>query len=137
VAKALPRNLIIVGLVLLALGIAAASQSADLFGVVGLVVAAVGGYLVTFGTWQLNRGLFTALVATTVTVAVVSLAFPPVRTFLFGTPADPGWVSSNVYWLGTEWWHPLVAVLLFALLVSLAGLAYSRVRPTWLGGKGK
>ena len=60
VAKALPRNLIIVGLVLLALGIAAASQSADLFGVVGLVVAAVGGYLVTFGTWQLNRLLFTA-----------------------------------------------------------------------------
>ena len=64
------------------------------------------------------------------------MAFPPVRTFLFGTPGDPGWVSSNVYWLGTEWWHPLLAVFLFVLLVSLAGLAYSRVRPKWLGGKG-
>ncbi len=136
IAKAVPRNLIIVGLVLLALGIAAASQSADLFGVAGLVVAAVGGYLVTFGTWQLNRGLFTALVASTVTFAVVSLAFPPVRSFLFGTPADPGWVSRNVYWLGTEWWHPLLAVFLLTLLVSLAGLAYSRVRPKWMGGQG-
>jgi hypothetical protein len=48
------RNLIIIGLVLLALGIAAATQSATIFGLNGLMIAGFGAYLVTFGNWQIS-----------------------------------------------------------------------------------
>jgi hypothetical protein len=129
-ANALPRNLIIVGLVMLALGVAAATQSADLFGIAGLVVAGIGGYLVTFGTWQLSGRLLAALVAITITGAVAALAFPAVRLGLFGTSeTDSGYVGQHVYLVGTDWWRPLVAVGVLLLVIVLVAAAFSRGRP--------
>ncbi len=124
-AKAKPRHMIVVGLVLLALGIAAASQSASLFGITGLVAAGIGGYLVTFGTWQVSTRLLAALVATTLTGAVAALAAPVVRRGLFGTSeTDPGLVGRHVYWLATAWWHPLLAVGVLILFIVVVGLAF-------------
>jgi hypothetical protein len=124
-AKAVPRNMIVVGLVMLALGIAAASQSASLFGITGLVAAGIGGYLVTFGTWQVSTRLLAAVVATTLTGAVAALAAPVVRRGLFGTSeTDPGLVGRHVYWLATAWWHPLLAVGVLILFIVVVGLAF-------------
>ncbi len=128
-AKALPRYLIIIGLVLLALGIAAATQSADVFGIAGLIIAGIGGYLVTFGTWQISSRLVAALVAVTLAGAVAALAAPTVRRGLFGTSEkDPGYVGRHVYWLATSWWHPLLAVGVGALVIILVSAAFSRAR---------
>jgi hypothetical protein len=37
---------------LLALGIAAATEAIDILGFSGLILAAIGGDLITFGVWQ-------------------------------------------------------------------------------------
>jgi patatin-related protein len=127
--KALPRYLIIIGLAALALGIGAATQSATIFGITGLIIAGVGGYLVTFGTWQISGRLLAALVAITLTGAVGALATPSVRRGLFGTSEDdPGYVGHHVHWLATAWWHPLLAVSVVALVITLVDAAFSRAR---------
>lgn len=125
-----PRRLIVIGGVLLALGIALATQSSDLFGISGLITAGVGGYLLTFGAWQLSSRLLAALVAVTLTGAVASLAVPIIRRGLFGTSAkDNGVVGRHVYWLATDWWHPLLAVGVVLLVVVVLGALTSRARP--------
>jgi patatin-related protein len=127
-AKALPRNLIIVGAVLLALGIAAATQSATLFGITGLIAAGVGGYLLTFGAWQLSRRLIAALVAVTITGAVASLAIPAERRGLFGaSDKDPGYVGRHVHWLATAWWHPLLVVGIVVLAITVVAAVFSQM----------
>lgn len=119
---------------LLALGIAAATQSTDVFGITGLVIAGIGGYLVTFGAWQISGRLLAALVAITLTGAVASLAAPAVRRGLFGASAkDSGYVGRHVHWLATAWWHPLLGVGIVLLLIILVGVAFSRPKPTRRG----
>ena len=109
-----------------------------MFGIAGLIVAAIGAYLVTFGTWQLSGKLLAALVAVTITGAVAALAFPAVRQGLFGTSeSDAGYVGRHVYWLGSDWWHPLLAVGVLVLVIVLIGAAFSRARPAKSGGGSK
>jgi patatin-related protein len=129
-SKGQPRNLIFAGLMLLVLGIAAAAQSSDVFGIGGLITAAIGGYLVTFGAWQVSARLLTALVGITLTGAVASLAAPSVRGWLFGASSqDTGYVGHHVHWLATAWWHPLLLVGIFVLLITLVGAVASRPQP--------
>jgi patatin-related protein len=117
---------ILIGAALLVLGVAAATQSASVFGVTGLVLAGTGGYLLVLGTWQISGRLLFALLSVTVVGAVLSLAAPCVRRWLFGTEKVPGLVGSHVYWLGEQWWHPLIVVAGLALAVILIAAARPR-----------
>jgi hypothetical protein len=64
-------------------------------------------------------------VSMTLIVALLSLATPVVREWLFGTENYPGLVSAHVYWLGAQWWHPLILVAAIALAVTVT----SAVKP--------
>lgn len=121
--KGVARSIIIAGAVLLVLGIAAAIQSTPLLGVTGLIMAGTGGYLIALGTWQLSSSLLFALLSLTLVGAVLSLATPCVRKWLFGTQPYEGLVGKHVYWLGTQWWHPLVVVGLVALAITVIAAA--------------
>ena len=122
--RGIARSIIIGGAVLLVLGVAAAIQSAPLFGVTGLIMAGTGGYLIALGTWQLSTRLFFALLSLTFVGAVLALAAPVVRKWLFGTEKDhPGLVGSHAYWLGAQWWHPLVVVGAIALAITVIAAA--------------
>jgi patatin-related protein len=128
-----PRYLILVGLGFLVLGVAFATQSSDFFGITGLSAAALGAYLVTFGSWQVSSRLVYALTAVTVVVAVGSLAIQSVRRWLFGTESGHlGWVTKQMHWLESTWWHPLLVVGLFVVLVIVVAAIFSGI-----GGKRK
>lgn len=184
------RSSIKIGAALLILGIAGATQNATLFGVGGLILAGVGGYLIVLGTWQssskpgtlqssseargpsrIRRWLSKAktcwhtsrirrccsrarswwrtskirrrlsnskvwrwlsrplvpLLSVTLVGAVLSLATPVVRRWLFGTDQQhAGLVGSHVYWLGAQWWHPLIVVGAIALVITIAGVLVGR-----------
>jgi hypothetical protein len=121
--KGIAKWTIIVGAALLVLGVAAAIQSATLLGVTGLILAGTGGYLVVMGTWQCSSRLFFALLSLTLVGAVLSLATPVVRGWLFGNEKHPGWVGANAYWLGAQWWHPLLVVGAIALGITVIAVA--------------
>jgi patatin-related protein len=122
--KGIATSIIIAGAVLLVLGTAAAIQSATLFGVTGLIMAGTGGYLIALGTWQLSSRLLFALLSLTFVGAVLALSTPVVRIWLFGTAKDhPGLVGSHAYWLGAQWWHPLMVVGAIALAVTVIAAA--------------
>ena len=117
------RLVILVGLIMLALGVAAAVQSTAVLGIGGLIVAVLGGYLVVIATWQVSSRLLGALIGFTVTAAIGSLAVTPVRHALFGTsPEHSGWLGQHLYWLGAAWWHPLAVIAVLIVLVSLDAL---------------
>jgi hypothetical protein len=82
-------------------------------------MAGTGGYLIAVGAWQRSSRLLFALLSVTLVVAVLSLATPVVREWLFGTEKDPGLVSAHVYWLGAQWWHPPIVVAAIALAVTV------------------
>jgi patatin-related protein len=124
--KGLASRSIIVGAVLLILGVAAAIQSVTAFGITGLVMAGVGAYLVVLGTWQRSSRLLFALLSITIVGAVLSLATPLVSEWLFGAENHPGLLGRNVYWLGTQWWHPLAAVGVMIAAVAALGAANPR-----------
>ncbi len=122
------RSIIIVGAVLLVLGAAAAVQSTTLLGVTGLIMAGTGGYLIVLATWQFSSRLLFALLSVTLLGAVLSLATPVIRERLFGDGEHPGVIATHVYWLGTQWWHPLVLLGAFALAVTVVAAASPRRR---------
>ena len=124
--KGVARSIIIAGVALLVLGVAAAIQSTTLFGVTGLIMAGIGGYLIVLGTWQLSSRLLFALLSLTLVGAVLSLATPVVRQWLFGTQSHPGLVGTHAYWLGAQWWHPLIVVGAIALAVTVIAAAKPR-----------
>jgi hypothetical protein len=124
--KGVAKSIIMFGAALLVLGVAAAIQSATMFGVTGLIVAATGGYLVVLGTWQISSRLLYALLSVTVVGAVLSLATPVVREWLFGDRTRLGLVGNHVYWLGAQWWHPLLVLGLFVLAVTVIAAATPR-----------
>lgn len=153
--KGVARSSITIGAVLLVLGVFAATQDVTLIGVGGLIFAWIGGYLIVLGTWQssskpgtlgpstekqprrIRQWLCTAkgwfsrplvpLLSVTLVGAVLSMTAPCARDWLFGKDQhDSGLVGSHVYWLGEQWWHPLIAVGVIALSITLAGIA---VRP--------
>jgi patatin-related protein len=118
--KGVARSMIVTGAFLLVLGVAVAIQSATLLGFTGLGVAGLGGYLIALGTWRFSGRLLSALFSITLVGAVLSLATPFIRRFLFGNQKDPGIVGAHAYWLGTQWWHPLAVVGAIALVVTVA-----------------
>ncbi len=122
------RSIIIVGAVLLVLGAAAAVQSTTLLGVTGLIMAGTGGYLIVLATWQFSSRLLFALLSVTLVGAVLSLATPVLRERLFGDGEHPGVIATHLYWLGTQWWHPLVLLGAFALAVTVVAAAHPRRR---------
>ncbi len=121
--KGVARLTIMAGAALLVLGVAAAIQDDTLFGFTGLIMAATGGYLIVMATWQISSRLLFALLSMTLVLAVFALATPVVREWLFGTKGDPGIVAEHFYWIGAEWWHPLVVVFAIALVVSVIAAA--------------
>ena len=122
-AVTVARWSIIAGAALLVLGVAAAIQTATLFGVTGLIMAGTGAYLVVLGTWQFSSRLLFALLSVALVGAVLTLATSVVREWLFGTEKNPGLVGTHVYWLGTQWWHPLLVVGAIALPVTVIAAA--------------
>jgi hypothetical protein len=127
--RGIARSIIITGGLLLLLGLAFASQSATLLGVTGLTAAGIGGYAIVLGTWQFSSRLLSALLSLTLVGAVLSLATPVIRKWLFGTEKDPGIVGTHTYWLGTQWWHPIGVVGAIALVVTVIAAAKPVGRP--------
>ena len=123
--KGIARYVITAGAALLVLGVAAAIQSATLFGVTGLIMAGTGGYLIVLGTWQWSSRMFFRLLSLTLVGAMFSLVTPVARGWLFGNEKHPGIVGANAYWLGTQWWHPLVVIGAIALAATLIAGANS------------
>jgi patatin-related protein len=120
------RQVIFVGAALLVLGVVLALQAVAAFGVTGLATAGVGAYLVVLGTWQRSSRLLFALLSITVVGVVLSLATPVVSKWMFGDEAHPGLLGRNVYWLGTQWWHPLAAVGVIVTAIALLAAANPR-----------
>jgi patatin-related protein len=114
---------IIAGAVLLVLGVAAVIQPVTTVGAWGLALAGIGGYLVVLGTWQLSSRLPFALLSLTLVLAVFSLTTYPVREWLFGDEKHLGLAGAHAYWLGAQWWHPLVVVAAIALALTLIAAA--------------
>lgn len=113
--KGIARTTILVGVVLLILGVATAIQSATVLGVTGLIMAGTGSYLIVLGTWQFSSRTLFALLSVTLAGTVLSLATPVARSWLFGDADHPGLLGANIYWLGEQWWRPLIAVGAIAL----------------------
>ena len=82
-------------------------------------MAGTGGYLIVLGTWQRSSRLLFATLSFILVGAVLALTTPVVREWLFGTKKDPGLVGTHTYWLGAQWWHPLIVVGAIALAVTL------------------
>jgi patatin-related protein len=150
VTKGVAKWAIIGGAVLLVLGVAAAIQNATWFGLGGLFLTGLGGYLLVLGTWQsanrpgnlrpsskpkfwqrwgysgirrrISRPLG-ALLSLTLVLAAFFLATPVVRHWLFGKDkGDSGQLETHAYWLGTQWWRPLagIGVVIGAVVVPMA-----------------
>lgn len=125
--KGVAKWTLIAGTVSLVLGIAAAIQSAPGFGTGGLILIGIGGYLIVFGTWQLSLKALVPGLSFAVVLGMVALAIRDVRTWLFGTDkGHSGVVGAHVYWLGTQWWHPLIVVVGIALAITLTAVGISR-----------
>jgi hypothetical protein len=123
--KGVARSIIIFGAGLLVLGVAAAIQSSTFFGLTGLAMAGTGGYLIVLGSWQSAGRLFFRLVSLTLVGALLSLMTPVVREWLFGNEKRPGIVGTHAYWLGAQWWHPLIVFGAIALAVTFIAAANS------------
>jgi Protein of unknown function (DUF3376) len=123
--KGVARSIIFFGAGLLVLGVAAAIQSSTFFGLTGLIMAGTGGYLIVLGSWQSVGRLFFRLLSLTLVGALLSLVTPVVRAWLFGNEKHPGIVGTHAYWLGTQWWHPLIVLGAIALAVTFIAAANS------------
>ena len=127
--KGVARKTIIAGAVLLVLGLGVAMLPIPQVGPWGLLVAGVGGYAIVLGTWQVSRKALVAALSFTFVLAVFALTTSCVRTWLFGTDkGHSGVVGSHIYLLGTQWWYPLIALLVLALAITLTAVAISRRR---------
>jgi patatin-related protein len=120
--KGIASRSIIGGAVLLVLGVAIAILSSTALGAWGLILAGIGGYAIVLGAWQLSTRLFFSAIALALLLGVLALTTRYVREWLFGTDKDhSGVVGAHVYWLGTQWWHPLIVIGAVALAVTLVG----------------
>jgi patatin-related protein len=125
--KGIASRAIITGAVLLVLGVALAVMSSTTIGAWGLLLAGVGGYALVLGTWQLSGRTLFALISFMLLLAVLAVASGWGRHWLFGTDREhSGWVGAHVYWLGAQWWHPLVVIGGIAVAVTLVGAANPR-----------
>ena len=123
-----PHRLALLGCGAGILGLAAAVQQSTVLGLTGTLLLVVGAYLIAVAAWGVSRALLWAFLAILVLAAAGSLALPWVRQTLFGTgPTNPGVAGRNVYWLGTAWWHPFIALGIFLLAVVLLSVAQDPV----------
>jgi len=129
-AQAWPRRLILAGLALLLAGGLLAGGQSGVFGLTGGLIAAVGGYLLVFGAWQTSRAVMAAVLSATVAGAAGSLTIPAVRRGLFvDEHGRSGWLTGRVYWLGQQWWHPLIGLAGMLALPVAIGMLFGRRRP--------
>ncbi|MUL67909.1 hypothetical protein BOO86_25785 [Mycobacterium sp. CBMA 234] len=122
------RWTIIFGAALLILGAAAAIQSSTELGLLGLASGGIGAYLIALGTWQRSSRLLLALVSITLVGMIAALTAPAVRNGLFGTREHDGFVGAHAYWIGSQWWHPLLVVGAIALAVTAIGAGIGTAR---------
>lgn len=131
--------MIVAGGLLLTFGVLAALLSWTVPAIAGGGAAAVGGYLIVLGTWQRSSRLLSALVSFMVILAVAALTAPVVRRGLFGTSEkDGGVVGRNIYWVGSEWWRPLIVILVAVVIITgiiFITSAGARSIFAWLTGK--
>lgn len=109
-----------IGLVLLGVGIVAAGTSSNAWGLGGVAIALSGAYLLTLAAAQSARRTLTALLSVTLVAAIVALLIPFARRWLFGTAKKNGVIASNLYWVGSDWWHPLLVLSVVGALILLA-----------------
>lgn len=127
-AEARPKWMIGGGFVLLVIGALAAIQHSTVLGWGGLAAASLGAYLVLFGAWQTSSKLLIGVFSTAVVLGIFSLTTPVVRRGLFGTDSTHrGYIGDHVQWLGSTWFHPLIAVGVLALVIALAGYLPAKV----------
>lgn len=127
--QAWPRRMILAGFALLLAGGLLATGQSTMFGLTGALIAAVGGYLLVFGAWQTSRAVLAAVLSATVAGGAGSLTVPSVRRALFGRS---GWLADRVFWLGQQWWHPLVGLAVLLALPAAFGRLFVRSRPALL-----
>lgn len=120
----------IAGLIFTAFGAVLAAQNSTIFSLSGLAIALIGLYLVVLCAWQGGKRTAVALLSATVVVLLGALIAPSGRTILFGDTKKPGVLANAVFWLGTEPWHPLVAVIGIVAAVLLSAIIINR-RPHW------
>ncbi|MET8449376.1 patatin-like protein [Streptomyces sp. NPDC005209] len=119
------RNLLLIGLVALVVGVLSMFQQATWLGLTGVVLALIGGYLLALGGYAHWRKVLVGAGTFTLVVAVFFLACPIGRRWLFGNDhGDVGAFGRHALpWLRAPWWHPLVALgALVALALLLSGL---------------
>jgi hypothetical protein len=121
--------IIVAGALLLVWGAPVAVPSATVLGVAGLFTAGTGGYLIVLGTWQRSSRLLFALLSATLVGAVLALTTCVVRHWLFGTEKHPGLVGTHAYWLGAQWWHPLIVIGVIAVAVTVIAAAKPGTKP--------
>lgn len=127
-ANGLARRTIIAGTAFLIVGVAAAIQSSTGLGLLGLAFGGIGAYLIALGTWQRSSKLLLALASITLVGMIAALTTPAVRKGLFGTREHDGFVGAHAYWIGSQWWYPLLVVGAFALAVSVIGAGIGLTR---------
>jgi patatin-related protein len=125
--KAMPRRMILAGLALLLIGAFLATGQSAVFGLTGVLIAAIGGYLLVFGAWQTSRGVLAAVLSATLVGGAASLTIPSVRRGLFGVRGGKsGWLADRVLWLGEQWWHPLAGLGAVLLVLAVIGVLFAR-----------
>jgi patatin-related protein len=125
--QAWPRRMILAGLALLLIGALLATGQSTVFGLTGVLIAAVGGYLLVFGAWQTSRAVLAAVLSATVVGGAASLTIPSVRRGLFGVKGGrSGWLNDRVFWLGQQWWHPLLGLAVVLALLAVLGMLFAR-----------
>ncbi|HEU5269580.1 MAG TPA: DUF3376 domain-containing protein, partial [Jatrophihabitans sp.] len=125
--QAWPRRMILAGLALLLVGCLLATGQSAVFGLSGALIAAVGGYLLVFGAWQTSRAVLAAVLAATAVGGAAALTFPSVRGGLFGVSGQrEGWLNERVFWLGSQWWHPLLGLGVLLTVLALLGVLFAR-----------
>jgi hypothetical protein len=121
ITGAVPKRLLVAGVLASAVGVFLAVQHSSLLGMTGTLLLLTGLYLIALGAWGLSKRAIPVLGTITVITAITALCLPFGRRHLYGTGADdPGWLSKTVEpWLRNSWWAGLAAI---AIIVAIGGL---------------
>jgi patatin-related protein len=127
--KGVATWVIIAGLLVLLAGLGLQAAGTEVAGGSPLLVAGIGGYLVVLGVWQVSFRALGALLAMTITLALVWLSSGAGRHKLFGKPGtkDVGVLGRHEQWVAERWWHPLAVLGVVLLAVTIYELVLSRV----------
>jgi patatin-related protein len=145
VARGRQRILLFSGLALAAVGVLLAILTTGFFGLSGLAIALIGGYLLALGCWGLRLRVVAAWASLTVVGVFIATAALFARQGLFGTGeivGKPGsthrdtgyvgreilpWIDTTVVpWLRDPPWHVLLLLAAPVLLIILLSRVRSR-----------